>query len=190
MPASGVTPLLHRLRDGDADALEQLVPLLYGDLHALAQRQLRRERDGHTLGATALVHEAYLKLAGQHAIGAESRTQFLGVAATTMRRLLVDYARARRRAKRGGGVPPVPLDGVLPFLTAGEADEIVALDEALTRLEALDARAAQVVQYRFFGGFSLEETADALGVSTKTVQRAWTAARAWLCKEVRLNLAP
>ena len=184
MPTATVTDLLRRWGDGDAAALDRLVPLLYGELHALAQRQLRDERTGHTLNPTALVHEAYLRLARQRAVRSEDRSQFLGVAATTMRRLLVDYARARKRHKRGGGEARVPLDDVLPFLTEQDADEVLALDEALARLEALDARAGLVVHHRFFGGLSLEETADVLGVSAKTVQRAWTAARAWLRKEV------
>lgn len=189
MPSPTVTDLLHRLRDGDDGALERLMPLLYDELHALAQRQLRNERTGHTLNATALVNEAYLKLVQQRALRAEDRAQFLAIAATTMRRLLVDYARAKKRLKRGGGARAVPLDDVLPFLSEPEAEELLALDEALDRLEALNPRGSQVVQYRFFGGLSLEETAEALSVSIKTVQRAWTAARAWLRKEVRVSLS-
>ena len=189
MPTATVTDLLHRLRSGDDDALEHLMPLLYDELHTLARRQLRGERAGHTLNPTALVNEAYLKLTQQHAVQAEDRTQFLAIAATTMRRLLVDYARTRKRLKRGGGVRPLPLDDALPFLSDDEADEMLALDEALTRLAAINPRGGQVVQYRFFGGLSLEETAEALDVSVKTVQRAWTAARAWLRKEVHLTLA-
>ena len=183
-----VTTLLQRLRDGEDAALERLTPLLYTELHALARRQLRRERDDHTLNATALVNEAYLKLAQQREMQPEDRTQFLAIAATTMRRLLVDYARGKKRLKRGGGERPLPLDDVLPFLSDEEADEMLALDEALSRLEAVNPRGGEVVQLRFFGGLSLEETADALGVSTKTVQRSWTAARAWLRKEVAHDL--
>lgn len=189
MPTETVTELLQHLRSGDDAALERLMPLLYDDLHALAQRQLRDERTGHTLNATALVNEAYLKLARQHEVRAEDRAQFLAIAATTMRRLLVDYARTRKRLKRGGGARPVPLDDVLPLLSDHDADEMLALDEALTRLEAVNPRGSQVVQYRFFGGLSLEETAEALSVSSKTVQRAWAAARAWLRKEVHLTLS-
>ncbi len=184
MSPTTVTDLLHHWGDGDAAALDRLVPLLYGELHALARRQLRDERTGHTLNPTALVNEAYLKLARQREVRAEDRGQFLAVAATTMRRLLVDYARARKRLKRGGGVPDLALDDVLPFLTEQDADELLALDEALTRLAALDPRASQIVHHRFFGGLSLEETADVLAVSAKTVQRAWSAAQAWLRKEV------
>lgn len=184
-----ITQWLQRLRDGDDAALERLMPLLYDELHALARRQLRGERAGHTLNTTALVNEAYLKLVQQRELRAEDRTQFLAIAATTMRRLLVDYARTRKRLKRGGGVRPVPLDDVLPFLSDQEADEVLALDEALARLEAINPRGSQVVQYRFFSGLSLEETAEALNVSVKTVQRSWTAARAWLRKEVHLTLS-
>lgn len=189
MPTATVTDLLHRLREGDDAALEHLMPLLYDELYALARRQLRNERTGHTLNTTALVNEAYLKLIQQRELQAEDRAQFLAIAATTMRRLLVDYARTRKRLKRGGGLPPVPLDDVLPFLSDSEADEILALDEALTRLAAINPRGSQVVQYRFFGGLSLEETAGVLSVSVKTVQRAWTAARAWLRKEVHVALS-
>lgn len=189
MPTETVTDLLQHLRAGDDAALERLMPLLYDDLHALARRQLRDERTGHTLNATALVNEAYLKLVQQHEVRAEDRAQFLAIAATTMRRLLIDYARTKKRLKRGGGVRPVPLDDVLPFLSDHDADELLALDEALDRLETINPRGSQVVQYRFFGGLSLEETAEALCVSVKTVQRSWTAARAWLRKEVHLALS-
>ena len=189
MSAATVTDLLRRWEGGDGEALDRLVPLLYADLHALARRHLRDERTGHTLNPTALVNEAYLKLVQQREVRAEDRGQFFAVAATTMRRVLVDYARAKKRIKRGGGAEAVPLDDVLPFLSQQDAEEVLALDEALARLDALDARAGRVVQYRFFGGLSLEETAEVLGVSSKTVQRSWTAARAWLRKEVHLSLA-
>ncbi len=189
MAAATVTDLLHRLHEGDDGALERLMPLLYDELHALAHRQLRDERSGHTLNTTALVNEAYLKLVQQHDLKADDRTQFLAIAVTTMRRLLVDYARTRNRLKRGGGERPISLDDVLPFLSEHEAEEMLALDEALSRLEAVNPRGSQVVQYRFFGGLSLEETAEELSVSVKTVQRAWTAARAWLRKEVHLSLS-
>ncbi len=189
MPTATVTDLLHRLHDGDGEALEMLMPLLYDELHALARRQLRAERADHTLNPTALVNEAYLRLVQQCTLRAEDRAHFLAIAATTMRRLLVDYARARTRLKRGGGAQPVPLDDVLPFLSLHEADEMLALDDALGRLEKINPRGSQVVQYRFFGGLSLEETAEVLDVSVKTVQRSWTAARAWLRKEVHLALS-
>ena len=179
-----VTRLLDRLRTGDRDALDRLVPLLYRELRGIAHHHLRNERDGHTLNTTALVNEAYVTLLGQRKIEVTDRVQFFAVAATTMRRILIDYARARKRQKRGGGMVPVPLDQVEPFLSVEEASELLALDDALERLAAVNPRGAEVVQHRFFAGLSLDESASVLGVSTKTVQREWTAARAWLRKEV------
>ena len=168
--------------------VDELVPQLYEELRRLARAHLRRERPGHTLGTTALVHEAYVRLAGQAGLSADDRTRFFAIASNTMRRVLVDYARERRRIKRGGGAAAVPLDDVEPFLSEEEADELLALDDALDRLATLDPRAASVVQHRFFGGFTLEETASLLDVSLKTVQRDWVAASAWLRKEVALDL--
>lgn len=193
MPTSGeVTQLLHRLDRGDEAALERLMPLLYDELRMVARKQLRRERRNHTLGTTALVNEAYLKLVGQQRLHAEDRGRFFAIAATTMRRILIDYARARKRLKRGGGQSPVPLDEAEAFLTDREADEVLALDDALDRLAAVNPRGSQVVQYRFFSGLTLAETAEVMDVSVKTVQRAWVAARAWLRKEVagELRLEP
>ena len=179
---------MRRLQDGDAEALEHLVPLLYDELRGLAHAQLRREREGHTLGTTALVNEAYLRLVGQHRLRPEDRTHFFAAAATTMRRVLVDYARAKKRLKRGGGQAALPLEDVEAFLSEREADEVLVLDEALARLEAVNPRGSQVVQYRFFSGLTLEETAEVMSLSVKTVQRSWTAARAWLRKEVQRDL--
>lgn len=179
---------LEAMTGGDAAALDQVVRILYDELRGLARHKLRDERAGHTLSPTALVNEVYLKLARHDRIGAESRTRFLAVAARTMRRVLVDYARTRKRDKRGGGQVPIPLEDVEPFLSVEEAEEIVALDDALRRLATLDERAAQVVEQRFYAGMSAEETAELLGVSTKTVQRDWMAARAWLRKEVAREL--
>ncbi len=185
MQAPGqVTQWLVRLRTGDEAALGHLVPLLYDDLRLLARKQLRNERPGHTLSTTGLVNEAYLRLIEQHQLRAEDRPQFFAIAATTMRRILVDYARTRKRLKRGGGQAPIPLEEAEQFLTEQEADEVLALDAALDRLAALEPRAVQVAQCRFYSGLTLEETAQALGVSVKTVQRDWIAARAWLRKEV------
>ena len=189
MPAPGqVTQWLQRLRDGDEAALEQLMPLLYDELRLLARRQLRNERSGHTLSTTALVNEAYLRLVNQRQLHAEDRAQFFAIAATTMRRILVDYARTRKRLKRGGGQRPIPLEDAEQFLTDREADEVLALNAALDRLAALEPRAAQVVQCRFYSGLTLEETAQVLAVSAKTVQRDWIAARAWLRKEMAEDL--
>jgi RNA polymerase sigma factor (TIGR02999 family) len=179
-----VTRGLAELAAGSPGALERLVPLLYDDLRRLARQRLRGEREGHTLGTTALVHEAYLRLAAHRRLGAEDRAGFFAAASNTMRRVLVDYARARRRAKRGAGEAPVPLAEVASFLSDRAAAETLALDDALTRLEAANPRAARVFEQRLFGGLALEEIAVALGVSTKTVQRDWEAARAWLRKEV------
>lgn len=179
-----VTEGLRRLREGDRSALDELVPLLYSQLRALAQSKLRMERVDHTLSASGLVHEAYVRLLQQRQLEAEDRLQFLGIAANTMRRVLVDWARSKRRLKRGGNAVHLQLDDLEQELGIAQADEIVALDEALDRLRGVSERGAQVVEHRFFAGLSLEETAVLLDVSTKTVQRDWTMARAWLRKEV------
>ena len=174
----------------DPGSIEEIVAGLYDELRTLARLHLRREQAGHTLNTTALVHEAYIRLAGQDGLHGADRTRFFAAASNTMRRVLVDHARRRNRAKRGGGGIPVPLEEVEAFLSDREASELIALDEALHRLEAVDPRGAEIVQYRYFGGLSQEETAEILGVSGKTVQRAWTTARAWLRKEVAESLAP
>lgn len=190
MPSPGeVTLLLHRLHEGDDEALERLMPLLYDELRILARKQLRSERPGHTLSTTGLVNEAYLKLVDQHQLRVEDRAHFFGIAANTMRRILVDYARARKRIKRGGGQQPISLEEAEHFLSDQEADEVLALDEALDRLTDINPRGGQVVNLRFFSGLTLEETAATLGVSVKTVQRAWIAARAWLRKEVAYDIS-
>ena len=168
--------------------MEDWAALLYEELRSLAHAQLRRERPDHTLGTTALVNEAWIRLASQEVLAASDRTHFLAIASTTMRRVLVDHARQRQRQKRGGGAAHVPLDDVAWFLSKEEADEIVALDDALVRLQQLNERAAQVVQHRFFAGYTLEETAALLDVSLKTVQRDWLVASAWLRKEVAQDL--
>lgn len=182
-----VSEWLGRLQEGEPGALDELVPRLYEELRRVARGRLRGERRNLTLTTTALVHEAYLKLRQQRRIDSAGRTRFLAIAGVTMRRILVDYARARRRAKRGGGSSPVPLEEVEAFLTDAEAEEVIALDEALERLARVDPRGAEVVTHRFFTGLTLEESADVLGVSSKTVQRSWLAARAWLRKEVALT---
>lgn len=185
-----VSEWIDKLRGGEQGALNELVPQLYEELRRVAHGRLRGEQQNLTLSTTALVHEAYLKLRQQRKINAADRTHFLALAGITMRRILVDYARTRRRDKRGGGVRPVPLEDVEPFLTDSEAEELLALDEALERFAQLDPRGAEVVTHRFFTGLTLEESAAVLGVSTKTVQRSWLAARAWLRKEVALDLEP
>lgn len=188
-PTQGdVTQLLQRLGDGDDEALEQLIPLLYGELRRIASENLRRERASHTLATTALVNEAYLRLVESRKISVRDRSQFFGAASLTMRRILVDYARTRNRLKRGAGVEPIPLDEATAFLSHHEADEILALDDALRRLAKFDERAARVVQLRFFGGLEMSEIAAVLDISERTVHRDWVSARAWLWKEVSLDL--
>lgn len=171
-----------------SDTAADLIARHYDELRSIAHGLLRRERVGHTLDTGGLVNEAWLRLAAASDLSAPERTRFFALAVTTMRRILVDHARARLRQKRGAGATPVPLDVASELLTPEEADHLVALDEALERLEAVSPRSAEVIRYRFFGGLSLEETGDLLGVSSKTVQRDWLAARAWLRKEVSLAL--
>lgn len=161
--------------------------LLYDELRLLARQRLRDERSEHTLDTTALVHEAYLRLFQQQALDARTRADFFAIASNTMRRVLVDYARARRRQKRGGGQPMVPLDEVAPFLTDRAAEEALGIDDALERLRAMEPRAVKVVEMHFFGGLTLAEIAGLLDLSEKTVQRDWQAARAWLRKEIRAD---
>lgn len=186
--AHEITRYLRKMSEGDSAALDDVMRLLYDELRGMARHHLRNERSHHTLGNTALVNELYLKLSQQDQIRARDRSQFFKVAAVTMRRLLVDYARMKRRLKRGAGESPVPLEEVESFLADEEAEEILAVDAALERLARINPRGAEVVQQRFYVGSSLEETADILGVSSKTVQRDWIAARAWLRKEVKREL--
>jgi RNA polymerase sigma-70 factor, ECF subfamily len=183
-PATGdVTQLLADVQSGRPDVASQLIPLVYEELRRLARGQMRRERSDHTLQATALVHEAYFRLVNQPERTWQNRTHFIRIAAQVMRRMLIDYARARRTAKREGGLQRVPLEEPLLF-TEEQSDELLALDEALERLAQFDARQSRVVELRFFGGLTVEETAEALGISPKTVKRDWCVARAWLHREV------
>jgi RNA polymerase sigma factor (TIGR02999 family) len=180
-----VTRFLTEWRAGDPQAVERLVPLLYDELRALARRQLRRESSAHTLSATALVHEVYLRFLRQRQLAAVDRDGFLAIAGATMRRVLVDHARARLRRKRGGRKPEsLDADAEPPLLLPLEVEEVLTIDTALGRLRQLDERSAQVVECRVFGGLTLEETARALDLSTRSVQRSWTTARAWLRKEL------
>ncbi|NNF57959.1 MAG: sigma-70 family RNA polymerase sigma factor [Rhodothermaceae bacterium] len=177
-----MTWLLAQVREGDTSALERLLPLVYQELHALAHRQRRRRGAAETLNTTALVHEAYEKLARQDA-GWHDRTHFFRVAAKAMRDVLVDYARQQQAAKRGGKHLHADLDET--HLVAEErTDEVLALDEALNRLTALDARQGEVVELRYFVGLTIPETAEVLGLSPATIKREWTAARAWLHREM------
>lgn len=183
-PSPSVTRLLEQVRTGDRRAFGTLWPLVYEELRAVAARMLHAERPGHTLRPTALVHEAYLRLVDQRA-GWHNRAHFFAIAAQAMRRILVDYARATRASKRGGAAPRVPLEEPADVAVGGLAlDQVVELDAALTDLEAIDTIEAQVVELRYFGGLTVEETAVALGVSPATVKREWQFARAWLYRRL------
>jgi RNA polymerase sigma factor (TIGR02999 family) len=181
-----ITGLLLAWNNGDEAALEELTPLVYQELHRLARRYMGRERAGHTLQTSALVNEAYLRLIDWKNVRWQNRAHFFAVSAKLMRRILVDFARANAYAKRGGGAPHLDLEAVAVVSPDRETD-IVALDEALTSLAALSPRQSQVVELRFFGGLSLEETAEVLKVSIGTVRRDWSLARAWLHRTVTSN---
>ena len=184
-PPGDVTVLLGRLRTGDREAFDRVFPLVYGELRRIADRQLRGERSDHTLQPTALVNEAYVKLAGGAGMDYQDRVHFVAVAARAMRQILVDHARRRDAAKRGGGHANTTLDGKeIGFGAAGSDVELLALDAALDRLEKLDPRTRQVVEFRFFGGLTDGEIAEVLDVTTRTVQRDWVKGRAWLYKEL------
>jgi len=174
-----VTLLLAELTKGNERAASQLIPLVYDELRRLAGRYMRRERPDHTLQATALVHEAYLKLVEQRSVDWQSRAHFFGIAAQIMRRILIDHARGYLREKRGGGQEAVPLNEALVF-SPEQSHELLKLDESLHRLTALDPRQGKIVELRFFGGLTVEETAEVLGISPKTVKRDWSVAKAWL----------
>lgn len=179
-----VTRLLEAASNGDSAASGQLFPIVYEELRRLAQSVLAGERRGHTLQATALVHEAFVKLTAQQTPGWQSRAEFMAIAAQAMRRILVDYARARNSQKRGGGSAPIPLSEAMS-LYEERAVDLSALDDALTRLAAIDARKARLVELRFFGGMSMEDASALLGVPQRTLERDWTTARAWLRKELK-----
>ena len=194
-----VTQLLAQWRDGDEHAFAQLSALMYEELRQLAQRHLRRERSDHTIQKTALVNEAFVRLVGQQSVDWQSRAHFIGLASKLMRRVLVDYARARLADKRGGGAGVLSLDEMaapeadeapdttptaLQHLDAHTQEEVSAIDQALQRLEQIDARQAQIIEMRYFGGLTVEQTAEAIGISEATVKREWTLARAWLRREL------
>jgi len=188
--SSEVTNLLKAMSSGDRSALDRLTTLLYDELRFLAHRYMRRERDGHTLQTTGLVNEAFVRLVDVKGIDFQDRAHFLAVSARIMRRILVEAARARASTKRGGGLARVePPEGVdldaLPVTRLDRATELCALDDALEALSRIDPRRAQVIELRFFGGLSVEETAGALNVSRQTVMRDWKLARAWLSRELR-----
>ena len=179
-----VTDLLLDLGRGDQDALNKLMPLVYDELRRLASRHLRHERPGHTLQTTALVHEAYLKLVGQKNANWQNRVQFFAASAQVMRHILVDHARGRRASKRGGGYCRLSLDEAALPPEEKDAD-LLTLNEALESLAAMDPRQGRVVELRVFGGLTVEETAEALGVSPRTVKEEWRMAKAWLHRQIR-----
>jgi RNA polymerase sigma-70 factor (ECF subfamily) len=181
-----VTVLLAELTKGNKTAASKLIPMVYDELRRLAGGYMRRERSDHTLQATALVHEAYLKLVEQRSVDWQSRAHFFGIAAQVMRRILVDHARGHLRDKRGGGQRAVPLDEALVFAPE-QSLELVKMDEALERLTKLDPRQGKIVELRFFGGLTVEETAEMLGISPKTVKRDWSMAKAWLHGELKAS---
>lgn len=183
MSGSGgdVTRLLAQIRDGHPEAADQLFPLVYDELRRMAGAYMRRERSSHTLQATALVHEAYLRLAGSEP--AQSRSHFFVIAAQTIRRVLLDYARQHNAGKRGAGAVKVDLDAEL-LVSPNSLDDVIAIHDALEKLERVDPRQSQLVELRFFGGLNVEETADAMKISTATVKREWRLAKAWLHREM------
>ena len=183
VPFQPVSELLVRWRAGDREALEKLVPLVYKELREIAHYHLQRERPGHTLQSAALVHEAYLRLADQKPFEADNRAHFLAVASRLMRQILVDYARSHAAAKRGADLR-VELDAAL-ILPQERNAEVIALDEALKTLSQIDEQQGQIVEMRFFGGLSIEEIGEVLGLSRSTVKREWNVAKAWLLREMR-----
>jgi RNA polymerase sigma-70 factor (ECF subfamily) len=181
-----VTALLGQLAKGNDAAASKLIPIVYDELRRLAAGYMRHERKDHTLQPTALVHEAYLKLIQQRAVDWQGRAHFFGIAAQVMRRILIDHARGHLRDKRGGGAIPVPLEEALVFAPE-QSCELVKLDESLQRLAKLDPRQSKIVELRFFGGLTVEQTAESLGISPKTVKREWSMAKAWLHGDVKTS---
>jgi RNA polymerase sigma factor (TIGR02999 family) len=181
---SAITQLLRDWSDGDEQALEKLTPLLYEELHRMAHGYMRRERSDHTLQTTALINEAYVRLIDWKTVRWQSRAQFFAVAARMMRRILVDFARSRNYAKRGGPVRQLTSLAEASTVSVERAREILALDEALNTLSDVDARKSQIVELRFFGGLTIEETAQVVGISPRTVLREWDLAKAWLTREL------
>ena len=182
-PPGDVTRLLHRLQQGDRKAESLLIPLVYDELRRLASVYMRRERPGHILQSAALVHEAYIKLSDQKKVSWRNRAHFFAVAAQLMRRILVDHARARLARKRGSRPDLIPVDEAFAF-TPERSNDLLALDEALNRLGEKDPRTLQVVELRFFGGLTVEQTAETMGISARTVKREWNFSRAWLRAEL------
>jgi RNA polymerase sigma factor (TIGR02999 family) len=184
--SSKTTEFLRDLSSGDSSAADRLMPLVYTELREIAQGCLRNERPGHTLQPTALVHEVFIKLVDQTRVNYRGRTHFLALSAQAMRRILVDHARGKARDKRGGGRPRIELDESLT-VSAQRDEDLLALDEALEKLAKLDPRQAKIVEMRFFGGMTVEEVAEALGVSKRTIESEWTMVRAWLRREMSVT---
>jgi RNA polymerase sigma factor (TIGR02999 family) len=182
-PPEDITQILQEVSGGNREAPARLMPLIYDELRRLADYYLRRERPDHTLQPTALVHEAYLKLIDQTRVDWQNRAHFFGVAAQLMRRILVDHARRHRASKRGGFQQKLTLDEAVDYSQPRDVD-LVKLDDALTALAKFDARQSRIVELRFFGGLTIEETAEALGISPATVKVDWSMAKAWLCREI------
>jgi RNA polymerase sigma factor (TIGR02999 family) len=183
LATENITHLLEAHADGDQQALNELLPLIYDELRRIAQGRLQGERPDHTLNTTALVHEAYIKLASLNRMNWQNRAHFFAIASQAMRNVLVDYAVQRKAQKRGGNRQQVPLDEA-HLGSESKVEDLLALEEALRRLETFDPRQARVVECRFFGGMTLDETAHALAISPATVSRDWTMARAWLAREL------
>jgi len=189
LPAHEVTQLLQAWSEGDEGALQKLMPLVYKELHRLARRYMGGERSGHTLQTSALVNEAYLRLVDVQKVNWQNRAHFFAVSAQLMRRVLVDFARSRRSLKRGGDAPTVSLEESL-VLSRGRGADLVALDDALKALAAMDPRRSRVVELRFFGGLSAEESAEVLKVSAETVMHDWKLAKVWLLRELSMDNQP
>ena len=175
-----LTQMLIQLSEGKSQIVDDILPLIYGELRSLANNYLRRERTDHTLQPTALVHEAYMKLIDQTQVKWQNRAHFFGIAANIMRRILVDYARKHGANKRGGAAEKIPLEEEIMIVSEGKSAELLALDEALKNLSEIDEMKSKIVELRYFGGLSVEETAEVLGVSEITVKRHWRMAKAWL----------
>jgi RNA polymerase sigma-70 factor (ECF subfamily) len=183
LPPQEVTQLLVDWGNGNQAALDRLMPLVYTELRQLAHRYMRRERPGHTMQTTALIHEAYLRLVDQNQVRWQHQAHFFGIAARLMRQILIEHARSHTRAKRGGGVGTISLDEAA-IVSQARATELLALDDALERLATIDPRKSQVVELRFFGGLSVEEAAQVLNIAPNTVLRDWRMAKAWLRREI------
>jgi len=179
-----ISQLLRSWSDGNSDAFEELLPLVYDELHRQAHRYLRREREGHTLQTTALIHEAYLNLIKQNCVNFQNREHFFAISANLMRRILVNYANSRHRQKRGGRDENIELDESILIATQSKDLDLLALDEALTRLAKMDEQQARIVELRYFGGLTIEETSEVMGIAPATIKRDWNLTKAWLYREL------